>query len=101
MLRRMTHWLQRLANPPLCTLEFTPTGVRCRRGTPPPAFVNDCGDVAREFDLTRGWLDVIGREGRLQLRFSPELPAHSHQRFRNVLGVHLAGLRPPRRRPRR
>ena len=101
MFVRFRSLLLRLANPPLCTLEFTPTGVRCRRGTPPPAFVNDCGDVAREFELTNGWLDVIGSAGRLQLRFSPELPEYSHQRFRNVLGVHLAGLRPPRRRPRR
>lgn len=100
MLRRLFHWLQRLAHPPLCTLEFTPAGVRCQ-GTPPPSFVSDCGDVARQFELTCGRLDVIGSEGRLQLRFSPELPTHSHQRFRNVLGVHLAGLRPPRRRPRR
>jgi Protein of unknown function (DUF3634) len=101
MLRALTHWLQRLANPPLCSLEFVPEGVRCRRGSPPPSFVTDCGDVARELGIARGHLDVVGSEGRLQLRFSPELPARSHQRFRNVLGVHLAGLRPPRRRARR
>ena len=98
MLRSLLYWLRGLADPPVCRVVFTAAGVRCTRGAPPPAWLADCSDVGRELGLHRGTLDVLDRDGRLQLRFSPDLPAASHQRLRNVLGVRLAGLRQPRRR---
>lgn len=88
VLRWLAHWLQRVANPALCTLEFTAAGVRTVRGTPPPGFVADCADVGRELGLGEGQVDVVVALGRRQLRFSPDLPPACHQRLRNVFGVH-------------
>ena len=90
MLRTFLHWLTQRANPSLCTVEFTAGGVSCRSGTPPPGCLADVADVAGAFHLTRGTLDVVRRDGRLQLRFSPDVPVDCHQRFRNVLGAQLA-----------
>lgn len=97
-LRRLADWLHRAANPALCTIAFTPHGVHAVRGTPPPGFVADCADIGRDLGLTTGHVDVVVASGRVQLRFSPNLPATCHQRLRNVFGVH-AQRRGPR--PRR
>ncbi len=97
MLGRLFHWLRDTARPPLCRLEWVDGKLCCRRGAPPPGWLAACADVARDHDLRRGRLDVIASHGHLVLRFSADVPETCHQRFRNVLGVHLAGLRPPRR----
>ena len=98
MLRSLWFHLGRLANPALCSVVIGPDGLRCVRGTPPARWLADCGDVCAEFGLTRGRLDVVGLAGRMQLRFSPEIPPAVHQRLRNVLGVHHAMLQRLRRR---
>lgn len=91
-------FLHRLLHPALCRLEFGPDGVRCRRGRPPARWLSDCGEVAREFGLRSGWLEVFEHRQALALRTSANVPASAQQRFRNLLGVELSGLRPPRRR---
>jgi hypothetical protein len=92
MLRRLADALLLLADPPLFTIVFDSTGVRVARGRPPAAFVADCADVAAELGLDHGALHGVRRAGRVVLRFA-NVPAHAHQRLRNVFGVHAAGKR--------
>lgn len=58
--------------------------ARVRRGKPPAGFVRGCADVARQYRLTRGRIDAVRTDGGVQLRFSRNLPAKTHQAFRNV-----------------
>jgi hypothetical protein len=94
----MRRWLERLLRPTLCRVEFQPAGVRCTRGAPPARWLADCADIAREAGLEHGWLEIYEHAGALRLRTSANVAAPAAQRFRNLLGLELAGLRPPRRR---
>lgn len=58
--------------------------ARVRRGKPPTRFVRGCEDVARQYGLTRGRIDAVRTDAGVQLRFSRDLPAKTHQAFRNV-----------------
>lgn len=86
MLRALLYWLRRLADPPHFVVTFTHGGARCGRGELPTGVLADCQAIAEDFGITAGHLDARRRDGRFVLHFSPELPAASHQRFRNVLG---------------
>jgi hypothetical protein len=97
MLRHLWFSVCSLANPALCSLAVGPGGLRCVRGTPPARWLADCADACRELGVERGRIDVVGRDGRLRLRFSPDLPRCVHQRLRNVFGVHHLLLRSRRR----
>lgn len=81
------YWLVRLANPPAFALAFHSCGVRCTRGNLRGNWLEDCRDVAAQFGIVRGHVDGRVRDGRLVLRFSPDIPRASHQRFTNVLAV--------------
>lgn len=100
MIRRFAAFLQRLAEPALCTVVLTPGGLRVTRGQLPPALHRDLADAAHELGLEHGRIDVVQRAGRLQLRFHPSVPPHCHQRLRNVFGVFLASAPLARRRRR-
>lgn len=100
VIRRFAAFLQRLAEPAVCSVQIVATGLQVTRGQLPPALHGDLADVVREFGLTRGRIDVVLRSGRLQLRFHPDVPPHCHQRLRNVFGVFLATA-PLRQRRRR
>lgn len=89
-LARFAHGLARLANPALASLRLRSDGSIVARGDVPAPLLGDCADVVRAFALRRGTIDVIRRDGRLQLRFCPHVPARAHQRFRNVFGAFLA-----------
>lgn len=93
--------LQRLAEPALCTVQLHGDELVVRKGTLPPTLRRDLADAAHELGLRRGRIDVVQRAGRLQLRFDPSVPAHCHQRLRNVFGVFLASAPLGSRRPRR
>ncbi|MCP1675221.1 hypothetical protein J2T57_002369 [Natronocella acetinitrilica] len=54
------------------------------RGRPPPGFVNACEDVARMRGVAQGRIKGVRTGAGTQLRFSSEIPAHTHQAFRNV-----------------
>lgn len=93
MLRGFGYLLTRLCRPPVLAVEFRDGAPRARAGVVPPGLLADCRDIAEQFALGDGRVEVV-RGGRgLELRFSPELPPASHQRFRNVFGVHLVGRR--------
>lgn len=100
MIRRFAAWLQRLAEPALCTVRLTAGGLQVTRGQLPPALHRDLADAAHELGLADGRIDVVQRSGRLQLRFHPSVPPHCHQRLRNVFGVFLASAPLARRRRR-
>ncbi|MGM0677705.1 DUF3634 family protein [Ectothiorhodospira marina] len=58
--------------------------TQVKRGTPPPGFVRGCGDVARMYGLKQGRISGIRTGQGIQLRFSRDIPEHTHQPFRNV-----------------
>jgi hypothetical protein len=89
MLHEFLFRLQTLAAPPLWTITFGRHGARCTRGRVAAGWLADCQDLASHFDLTHGRVDGVRRGRAIALRFSPDVPAASHQRFRNVFGTHL------------
>ena len=88
MLARFFSWLGRLIDPPLFVVEIEEGVARASKGSPSPGFLSDCSDVAKTFEIKRGRLFGHRSGGGISLRFSPEIPEDSHQRFRNVLGFH-------------
>lgn len=100
-MRRLFGWLQRLAEPALCSVQFRGGDAVPTKGTLPPSLRRDLADAARELGLGEGTIDVVQRAGRLQLRFHPSIPESCHQRLRNVFGVFLASAPLGSRRPRR
>jgi hypothetical protein len=86
--RHAIYWLLRVANPPVCALRIQDGRVQLVKGRPPPAFVSGCSDIAAHFAIRNGHVDCVAGPRGLTLRFSPDVPAASHQRFRNVLGMH-------------
>jgi hypothetical protein len=93
MLRHLGYHLQRLAIPAVVAIRFRPAGPQAERGRVPPGLLADCADVAAEFAIDSGRVEAVRGLHGLTLRFAPTIPASSHQRFRNVFGVHLAGRR--------
>jgi len=100
VIRRFAAFLLRLAEPALCTVQFAADGLRVTRGQLPPSLHRDLSDAVHELGLAHGWIDVVQRDGRLQLRFHPDVPEPCHQRLRNVFGVFLATAPLVRRRRR-
>ncbi len=101
MIARLFALLQRLAEPALCSVRVRGDELAVTKGTLPPGLRRDLADAAHELGLRQGRIDVVQRAGRLQLRFDPQVPAHCHQRLRNVFGVFLASAPLGSRRPRR
>jgi hypothetical protein len=85
---RFFSWLGRLIDPPVFVVEFEDGAARASKGSPSPGFLSDCSDVAKTFEIRSGRIYAHRNGAALQLRFSPEIPEESHQRFRNVLGFH-------------
>lgn len=100
MIRRFAAFLLRLVEPALCTVQLAPDGLQVTRGQLPPSLHRDLSDAVHELGLEHGRIDVVQREGRLQLRFHPSVPEPCHQRLRNVFGVFLATAPLVRRRRR-
>jgi hypothetical protein len=98
MLRALLYHLQRVAMPAEFAIGFAGGTARVARGSPPAGWIADCGDLAREFGLEHGRIDAVRVAGRLQLRFSPDVPRALHQRFRNVFGTYSAARGGERRR---
>jgi hypothetical protein len=88
MLRSLVHGLRRLANPAVFVVRFDGGTASLRRGKTPAAWIDDCGQLAAEFGIERGLLDGVRTWRGLELRFSPAIPAASHQRFRNVFALY-------------
>lgn len=88
MLARLFAWLGRLIDPPVFVVEIEEGAARASKGSPAPGFLGDCSDVAKTFEIHSGRIYTHRNGGALQLRFSPEIPEESRQRFRNVLGFH-------------
>ena len=93
MLRHLGYHLHRLAIPAVLAIRFDSAGTHAERGRVPPGLLADCIDVAAAFAIERGRVEAVRGLHGFTLRFSPAIPAGSHQRFRNVFGVHLAGRR--------
>jgi len=100
VIRSFAAWLQRLAEPALCTVRIAAAGLQVTRGQLPPGLHRDLADAVHDLGLADGRIDVVQRAGRLQLRFHPSVPAACHQRLRNVFGVFLATAPLARRRRR-
>lgn len=83
-------WLLRLAVPATTRITFAGGEARLAKGRAPAPWLADCGAIATELGIVRGALEVVRRPGGPVLRFSPDVPPSSHQRFRNVFGVHRA-----------
>jgi hypothetical protein len=81
-------WLRRLAAPPVFVVTFGPDGAATlARGTVPATFVSDCRTIAAEFAITAGAVEGVRTSHGVLLRFASEVPAASHQRFRNVFAA--------------
>ena len=93
MLRHLGYHLHRLARPALLAIRFAGGTTKAERGKVHAALLGDCADVAAVFAIVRGRVEAVRGLRGLSLRFSPEIPAASHQRFRNVFGVFLASRR--------
>lgn len=91
MLASAFYWLQRAVNPPLFAIDFARGEPRIVKGLVPAAWLADCAVLAAQFGIHRGRVDGVRTWRGVELRFSPDLPAASHQRFRNTFGVHRAG----------
>jgi len=87
MLASPVYWLLRLVRPPLFSFRIRGGAVRVSKGPAPPGLLNDVEAVARDFEIEDGYVDAVSDFGRVSVRFSPGVPAASHQRFRNVVGA--------------
>ena len=88
MLRRAFQCLTRLANPPVFVITIADGVARSTKGRAPASWIHDCTSVATDFGISRGHIDGVRTLHGIALRFSPDICAASHQRFRNVLGAH-------------
>ena len=93
MLRRALFWLDRCVRPAAFSVAFGPGRVRPARGRVPAGFLHDCAAIAAEFGIARGRVDALHTWRGPALRFSPDVPASSHQRFRNVFALLPRGWR--------
>ena len=93
MLRHAFHWLVRLANPPVFTITIAHGVARFTKGRAPASRIDECTAVATDFGISRGHIDGVCTLHGVALRFSPDICSASHQRFRNVLAVHLLATR--------
>ena len=91
MLASAFHWLRRLANPPLFVVTITGGVARVTKGQAPPLWIGEITSIAGDFGIHCGRIDGVRTWRGVELRFSPDLPAASHQRFRNTFGVHRVG----------
>ena len=92
-MRSFGYLLSRVCRPALWSIEFHGAGPRAIAGQVPPGLLADCRDIAAQFAIEHGRVDVVRGPHGPTLRFSPAIPAASHQRLRNVFGVHIAGRR--------
>ncbi|MDN3516202.1 DUF3634 family protein [Aquisalimonas lutea] len=65
-------------------VELTGGRASIRRGQPPTGFAAACEDVARRHGITSGRITGVRSGSGVGLRFSRDIPARSHQAFRNV-----------------
>lgn len=65
-------------------VELTEGRARVRRGQPPTGFAAACEDVARRHGIVSGRITGARSGNGVRLRFSRDIPAKSHQAFRNV-----------------
>lgn len=65
-------------------VDITPGGARLRRGRIAAGFLDGCDDVARRHGITRGRITGVRDGASVRLEFSRDIPARSHQAFRNV-----------------
>jgi len=82
------HWLRRLANPPLFVITLSGGTAQLVQGVATEAWVADCAAIAAEFGIARGCVEGVRTWRGVELRFSPDVPAASRQRFRNVFALH-------------
>ncbi len=88
MLGRALHWVEGLVNPPVFAVAFANGEVRVAKGPVTAAWLADCTAIAREFGIAAGRVEGMRMGRGVELRFSREVPAASHQRFRNVFAMH-------------
>ncbi|WP_091643620.1 DUF3634 family protein [Aquisalimonas asiatica] len=65
-------------------VDITDDGALLRRGRAAAGFVDGCSDVARRHGITRGRITGVRDGASVRLQFSRDIPARSHQAFRNV-----------------
>ena len=88
MLTRACYWLSRAVNPPLFAVVVSGGVARLATGTATAAWVADCTAIARDFGIDRGRIEGVRTWRGIGLRFSPDVPVASRQRFRNVFALH-------------
>ena len=91
MIATAIYWLKRLAHPPTFVITVRNGVARRTKGTVPAQWIADCTTIAADFGIARGHVEGVCSDRGLGLRFSPDVPARSHQRFRNVFAVHRMG----------
>lgn len=74
-------------------IEVRDGAAQVRRGDPPPALVAEFSATARDLDVASGKIYAVRVAQGLALEFSSEIPPHTHQRFRNVFGIHRHRIR--------
>lgn len=84
-------WLRHLGNSPLFVISLAGGTARLVKGKATMAWLDDCTAIARDFGIVSGTVEAVRTWRGVGLRFSPEISAASHQRFRNVYGIHKRG----------
>ena len=89
--RMIWWWLRRTASPALFSIRIEGGTARLAKGQAPAAWVAACAEVGRDFGIERGVVDGARSVRGVVLRFSPGVPAASHQRLRNLFAVYRRG----------
>jgi hypothetical protein len=80
--------LRRAIMPPVIAIELRDGTAVPTRGEPPAGLIAEFAATGRDLQLSRGTIYVVNGSKGLTLEFSPDIPESTHQRFRNVFGVH-------------
>ncbi len=80
--------LLRRISPPFFTIRIRDGEAMLQNGKMTPAFLHDCGLIAKRSGIRSGWIWGIREGASIKLDFSGTIEDGDRQRFRNILGVH-------------
>ena len=80
--------MRRLVLRPSFVVEIHGGVARLDRGAAPAGLVVGFSDAAQDVGIDHGKIYGVKSGLGVTLEFSSDIPAHAHQRFRNVLGIY-------------
>jgi Protein of unknown function (DUF3634) len=73
-----------LSPKPVFKIRFAHGSVRVTQGKVTGDFLNQAGEIVRQWKLSRGWFAAVHRGRRLTLVFSYSVPTGCRQQLRNL-----------------